>query len=121
MVHCDFPMIPVDNYHPSLEFFCKIKSKLNNKQMTSNSNQYYYNFKKADFLNIYNHLNNQDWSILYECDDVNVALDRFYNKTSKSVQACPWNKLLNHLLTTDALTMPTISIMHCHFLAQKSA
>lgn len=81
--HCEVlresaPFVIEDSYHPSLFIKLQIKSKFIN--FSSHKNHKAYNFKKANFPGLYNALLDSDWYYLQNFDDVNLALDSFYDK-----------------------------------------
>lgn len=74
----DFPFVSVDQYHPALCVALTIpKSVSSLSSFPSNSNAR-YNFRRANFPQLYADLTNCDWSFLTEIKDVNLALDKFY-------------------------------------------
>lgn len=71
------PMIKEDLYHPALY----LNLRLNTNCLTAfpnNPSKKTYNFRKANFPDLYNALLNVDWSYLYNCTDVNAACEEFY-------------------------------------------
>lgn len=73
------PLVPVDAHHPALIIsFHKIDCK--NSQFITNRNKKTYNFKNADFPALYNSLLQIDWTFLTEFEDVNSAVDEFYER-----------------------------------------
>ena len=72
----DNPFVNEDPYHPSLNVQLEIIYKFSNCKFNTKS---YFNFKRADFLRMYNLLSNVDWGILNSYADVNQAVDKFYN------------------------------------------
>ena len=74
------PLVDEDNHHPALEleFQADLVPKNKNKfHLNTESKQ--YNFKKANFLQLYESLLTVDWSKLNETNDVNVAVTAFYD------------------------------------------
>ena len=72
------PLVAEDRYNPALEIQYQIEVKpVNNFQMNPNSKQ--FNFKKADFLYLYNTLLSTDWSAIYNSNMVNDACITFYD------------------------------------------
>jgi hypothetical protein len=77
------PLVPIDQYHPPLEIEIKYYVGTSQKS-TSNESQHHletcpqWNWRKADFLGLYSHLGNLDWSDVLESCDVNAATDLFY-------------------------------------------
>ena len=43
-----------------------------------NSNQKHFNFRKANFLNLYNELCSTDWSVLQGINDTNLLRNSLY-------------------------------------------
>nr|CAI5854110.1 unnamed protein product [Callosobruchus analis]CAI5854565.1 unnamed protein product [Callosobruchus analis] len=82
-VHCetthdDVPLVVENMYHPSLSITCYTKSNHDNS-FKANSLQNSYNFRKANFIGLYNALTYINWSFLTETNDVNIMCDLFYN------------------------------------------
>lgn len=69
------PFVPEDLHHPSLNICVEIELKV--RRCSFNTAQH-YNFKKANFLLLYNLLHNINWNQLYAINDVNKAFEKFY-------------------------------------------
>lgn len=67
-------LVPLDKHHPALNIYSDIS--INHNQ--SFDIEINYNFKNANYELISSMLNNLNWSYLYECNDINLAVDRFY-------------------------------------------
>lgn len=67
-------VVPLDKYHSALNIYSDIS--INPKQSIDTEKK--CNFKKANYVLLSNLLNNLNWSYLYECIDINLAMDRFY-------------------------------------------
>lgn len=77
------PLVKEDVYHPSLIIsFHKIGTT--QPKFSPNTDQKAYNFKKADFVSLYNSLLGLDWSFLNELEDIEVAVHEFYEQLYKS-------------------------------------
>lgn len=72
----DFPLVPENRDHPSL-FGQLYLFPMNNRKEGKTFNSQ-YNFKKADFLGLYNILEVVDWSEINDISDVNFAVETFY-------------------------------------------
>nr|CAI5868164.1 unnamed protein product [Callosobruchus analis] len=73
------PLIRDDLYHPSLSIMWNINSN-NTSSFESRSSTTYYNFRKANYIGLYNALSYIDWSILDGISDVNMLCDLFYER-----------------------------------------
>nr|CAH7714539.1 unnamed protein product [Callosobruchus chinensis] len=72
------PLIKEDTYHPAL-YIAIDGSYVKDKQFKlSNSSR--YNFKKANFMSLYQELLYADWDFLETEADVNILVDNFYNR-----------------------------------------
>lgn len=79
------PLVPENNYHPSLA----IDFKLTSAHKYQQSNFYFnttshksssiikFNFREADLLGLYVYLANVDWSTLNQFSDANLACTEF--------------------------------------------
>lgn len=74
------PMVAEDVYHPALEV-CLAPPHVKQVKFSVNANNGYtnYNFKKANFNNLYIEMLEADWAGLDEHSDVNVLCDNFYS------------------------------------------
>nr|CAI5870233.1 unnamed protein product [Callosobruchus analis] len=72
-------LIPEDLYHPSLSIMWNISSN-NTSNFESRSSTTHYNFRKANYVGLYNALSYIDWSILDGISDVNILCDLFYQR-----------------------------------------
>nr|CAI5846036.1 unnamed protein product [Callosobruchus analis] len=72
------PLIHEDLYHPSLSIVCDISSVTVNFEC--NPSSFYYNFRKANYIGLYNALTYLDWTFLDNTSDVNLMCDMFYEK-----------------------------------------
>nr|CAI5846757.1 unnamed protein product [Callosobruchus analis] len=65
------PIIRKDTHHPSLSVSCNISiSKVH--RFDSNISLAGYNFRKANFIELYNALTYVNWSFLENSDDVDI-------------------------------------------------
>lgn len=72
---CDRPLVPEDGHHPALSIVLNFMLDRNDKQKKIICK---YNFKKANFLNIWYMLSDFDWNFLNAFNDVNSATYAFY-------------------------------------------
>lgn len=72
------PLVPEDEHHPSLNisFYLSIDKK---HCFPVNLSQFKYNFRKANFPLLYDHILKTDWADLYVTNNVDAACDVFYN------------------------------------------
>ncbi|CAG9124584.1 unnamed protein product [Plutella xylostella] len=80
----------IDPYHPPLDVkvtyaFTKQDTVLPPSNINTSRD---WNFAKADFLGVYQFINNIDWTPLYALSTVNAALDFFYNKIYDVFDQC---------------------------------
>nr|CAI5867365.1 unnamed protein product [Callosobruchus analis] len=73
------PLVKKDAHHPSLSLLCNIKVD-HERPFTVSEINTAYNFKRANFVGLYNALTYIDWSFLNVSKDVNDMCDSFYNK-----------------------------------------
>ncbi|KAK9702587.1 hypothetical protein QE152_g29853 [Popillia japonica] len=75
---CDSPSVTEDKFYPSLAVsFSFVKDAQVN--FPENAHDLKYNFRKANFGELYEELLRIDWSALEQCTDVDVACDTMYN------------------------------------------
>nr|CAI5823770.1 unnamed protein product [Callosobruchus analis] len=72
-------LIPEDAHHPSLSVVCNMNGG-NEVPFTTNLTATAYNFKKANFIGLYNALTYIDWPFLSKADDINSMCYLFYQK-----------------------------------------
>jgi hypothetical protein len=90
----DDPLVQEDVYHPELEACLVITAPHYCKVDSSSSVNLGYAFHRADFLKLYQSLREVDWSQLYLCSDIDIAVDIFYNIIYKVLdQTCPKKKI----------------------------
>ncbi|XP_063920879.1 uncharacterized protein LOC135135671 [Zophobas morio] len=72
-------LVPEDVHHPSLliEILIETESKV---KLLGNQSCTKYNFRKANFQELYNAFCSLDWSYLEKIRDVEIAVDGFYDK-----------------------------------------
>ncbi|XP_050515099.1 uncharacterized protein LOC126890284 [Diabrotica virgifera virgifera] len=68
-------VVPMDNHHPPLIIDFSIKKEFNEIKIDSKQN---FNFKRANFIELYNELYLSDWSFLSTDLDINSNLNAFY-------------------------------------------
>nr|CAI5824104.1 unnamed protein product [Callosobruchus analis] len=71
-------LVSEDAHHPSLSVVCNMNGAIYN-ELTATA----YNFKKANFIGLYNALTYIDWSFLSKTDDINSMCYLFYQKFTK--------------------------------------
>jgi Reverse transcriptase (RNA-dependent DNA polymerase) len=71
------PFIAEDRYHPALEISLSLQNCTPN--VNYNENLLSYNFKRADFHDLYNEILITEWDFLESIPDVDDALNRFYS------------------------------------------
>lgn len=71
------PIVPIDKYHPPLVLTWEMGQC---KKIIYENRYHSYNFKKADFLLMYNSLRDRDWKELESIFDVNEAVQYFYSE-----------------------------------------
>lgn len=74
------PLTNLDPYHPALNITIELKCGRSERFPFSNR-QKLYNFRRANFMELYKDLANTDWGFLYTPNDldVNQILNKFYN------------------------------------------
>jgi hypothetical protein len=72
-------LVPVDSHHPPLLIHGRVESSIEPRLNDPSVVKSYYCFKEANFLNLYCNLRDSSWNELYNCSNVNEALDKFYN------------------------------------------
>jgi hypothetical protein len=75
VMHCDFPLVPEDGYHPALVVDVPAKPS---KSMFFN-NVPKYNYKKADFNQINARLQSVEWDTLLATENLEEAVEKFYD------------------------------------------
>ena len=73
-----------DAHHPSLEIETNCLKLCHGKYLY-NGNFKTYNFRKADFYQLYSLLLNTDWSFITSCTDVDIACFFFYSKLNNII------------------------------------
>lgn len=71
-------LVPEDAHHPSLCCIISIKS-INHKKFNS-KDQFRYNFKKTNLINLYEDISLVQWDDLYSLNDIEQACDVLYFK-----------------------------------------
>lgn len=77
------PLVVEDTYHPPISLVISLKINRLSKTIHNNVNAKQYNFRRADFRNLYASLLTTDWTFLYNFNEVNQACDAFYNEIYK--------------------------------------
>ena len=73
------PFLREDLHHPTLIISVKVKH-IKRKETNFSDDVKLYNFKKADFLALYEALTSMDWSKLFKIKNVNLACSYFYKQ-----------------------------------------
>nr|CAH7745514.1 unnamed protein product [Callosobruchus chinensis] len=79
------PIAREDHHHPALSINLKITQETNSN-FEFNNNEVQYNFKRADFLNLYIDFLNIDWNWSNEETDVNALCRRFYEEIFRVIE-----------------------------------
>lgn len=82
---CSEPLAKEDSHHPSI--VAKFEGKLETKEV-KRVTELTYNFKKADFLSMYNLFLNTDWSFLNNIKSVDELVDSFYERIYEVLDYC---------------------------------
>ncbi|CAH1975592.1 unnamed protein product, partial [Acanthoscelides obtectus] len=82
------PLLDEDPYHPALNICCNVNSSLNTKHNFPVSFINSYNFRKANFPQLYNLISDMDWAALDGFHDANEACEFFYNKLYNAFDTC---------------------------------
>ena len=77
--HENYPIVPEDIHHPSLSMIVKFPTSAKVSNFPSGNNLR-YNFRKANYVNLYNDILVTDWSSLSFTNDVNACVNLFYDK-----------------------------------------
>jgi hypothetical protein len=80
-VRSEDAVVPVDNYHPALNCNFEVSVKVKEAPRDSES----YNFKKGDYMKLYEELKGKNWEILNTIDTVDSAVDHFYKLTYEAM------------------------------------
>lgn len=85
---CDDPLVNEDAYHPAIVVECATGAPLSYRSRSSQNTG--FAFHKADFLQLYNKVSELNWDNLYVQNNVNTAVDLFYDKLYSVIkQVCP--------------------------------
>lgn len=86
-----------DSHHPALSISINLSNRTQKTGCRYHPVVTKFNFKRANYLELYKKINCIDWSTLYNLSDVNIALEHFYNKINEVfVNAIPKKKLLSN-------------------------
>lgn len=78
-------IVTEDSHHPSLTITITTNYMLHT---CINREHLSYNFKKADFLHLYELLRVEEWNVLSTIKDINEAMDVFYDLLYKNFDRC---------------------------------
>lgn len=73
------PLLREDFHHPALSITLKYTDKQNIKKCLGGKKHFSYNFRKANYLLLYEEISKVDWTSLYKFDCVDNALEYFYS------------------------------------------
>ncbi|KAK9717148.1 hypothetical protein QE152_g24310 [Popillia japonica] len=74
----DVPLVDEDPYHPNIQLLLSLTC-ITSPTLSSNTTARVYNFRKADYVNIYNTILNTNWSYIENYNDIDDAYTSFYN------------------------------------------
>ncbi|XP_063902113.1 uncharacterized protein LOC135121766, partial [Zophobas morio] len=90
------PLLQEDVHHPCLRIFIE-SVKPNNTFFEGNGHNIRFNFKKANFPQLYAEIAAIDWTVINNIDNVNLACDYLYDTLykifSKHVRTCKFSNL----------------------------
>lgn len=85
--HSEDPLVNIDQYHPMLDIIItypgfKVSSRISSPQQVTprSDTSTDWKWRKADFQGLYNALAEVDWSDLLTINDINCAVQLFYDK-----------------------------------------
>nr|CAI5856671.1 unnamed protein product [Callosobruchus analis] len=84
----DIPMINEDEYHPAINARIFVKKDKANSATSSDNLINTYNFRKADFVQLYYQLINSDWTFLDSLMDVDTMVEAFFNRLYYTLDQC---------------------------------
>lgn len=73
-------LVTIDRYHPSLKL--DLNLNYNNVHICSPP---YLDFKRTDYGTFNKYLNNIDWSIMYNFNEIDATIEHFYNIIQKGI------------------------------------
>ena len=74
----EHPFVKEDSFHPAL--FISMQFSLASDSMTFPlAIKKMFNFRRADFITLYQNIYDVDWTEVMSCTDVNIALNTFYS------------------------------------------
>lgn len=86
-------VVPEDAHHPAIECTLMMPKVKHSKNVPNDA---HYNFKRADFLNLYYEIRDTDWNSLNCFTDLDAAVDKFYDLLYKAIdQYVPKTKKCN--------------------------
>ena len=80
----DCPLVPEDAYHPALNMLVSV-GRHGGEALYQK--QYTYNYARGNFDLLYQLVADCDWASLYDCKDVDDAVDAFYDRFYKCLDA----------------------------------
>lgn len=81
--HC--PVVNVDKHHPPLAIVFDATGPVKNNTKVANN---LYNFRKADFLQLYYCIQSLNWDEIINFTDVDSAVEYFYSKLYNAINQC---------------------------------
>jgi len=92
VVREEHPLVPEDKHHPAL--LCSFPHNQSKKEKLEN-NITGFNFRKANFEQMYTELSRLNWNKLSHLNDVNEALGQFYEMMYTTMSLCVPRKKCN--------------------------
>jgi hypothetical protein len=87
----EFPLVAEDGHHPALDVNLQLRGNVPDSH-TSISEEgimdFSLNFRKGNYLELYDQLRNVEWNDLFACTDINQSLEIFYNKVYVCLKDC---------------------------------
>lgn len=81
VLQCSDPLVPEDLHHPSLHI--EIELAIGNAGIPRNTpsiKNLRYNFRRGNYIGLYDAIANKDWSSCFLTDDINKACECFYEE-----------------------------------------
>lgn len=76
ITECASSLVPPDRYHPPLEIVVALREGMR-RCLQSHSNVTSHNFSAGDYVGLYNHFAEYDWSSIIRCTDVDEQVREF--------------------------------------------
>ncbi|XP_063924694.1 uncharacterized protein LOC135138647 [Zophobas morio] len=85
---CDSPLVKEDNHHPSLIVNTEKTPDISVRKFSPKCASFKYNFRKANFVHLYDSLLCTDWTPVFVSGSVNQACQLFYNILYQIFDCC---------------------------------